>query len=651
MKTYSRHNADKINMDLFDRRRDPIYKYIIAALKAFEVFPFFKLVSWDYITDPSKIDIKLNKNHIKNKKIKNNKNILKLVSIRDTASDLLVVRLKLSDDNDNRFIEKRILIPKYVDKYHLMVEGNKILPILQIVDNSTYNYKGRLKLKTTLLPIELFQNKVILTDINGIEYKSKEFVLNIFGDKHPNNPLVYFMADKGFKRTMKYFDMDGVIDVVDEIYNTDINHYFKINERLFLEVDKRYFENDTVRRLCSNILILFDKKDNITTLENDVHWLTKLGAIFTTSVKNQYNKGTSVLYNFHKVLDDITRNILRLDMRNKKTTFSIIRWMIQNFDELRLKDNQDLKNKRLRCNEYIAYYFANRLSNSLYKILNKNKYTLDSVAAVFNFNENVLFRELFRSKTPCPLLRYDPGLNNLEFYSAIKWSIVGPGSLTGTSNKVSPEFRDVNYSHFGRIDPNAISAGSPGLTGLVCPTTKLYDGLFFAPNSDPESWVPTFKKLKESIYDPAIDMTKANIAFIKDKKEQNRIRETKLVRDANGYIVIKERDLYRHDNGYIAIFEKGEKILLEDADGHLRDSNGYIYIREKPKEYVRNREGYIIIKKKGFGDDINEKGVRCHLTDGGSVMLSITKKKVKVQPKYIKNIIKEGAMVTLKIFE
>ena len=68
------------------------------------------------------------------------------------------------------------------------------------------------------------------------------------------------------------------------------------------------------------------------------------------------------------MIDDTTKKILKLHPIHKKNIYSILRWLIQNFSELRKKDSMDLNNKRLRCNEYIASLLTKTFSEKLNRI-------------------------------------------------------------------------------------------------------------------------------------------------------------------------------------------------------------------------------------------------------------------------------------------
>ena len=60
---------------------------------------------------------------------------------------------------------------------------------------------------------------------------------------------------------------------------------------------------------------------------------------------------------------------------------------MQEFNELRLKDNCDLANKRLRCNEYIATLLTKEFSRRLNRIISMgDKVAIDNIRELFRFS-------------------------------------------------------------------------------------------------------------------------------------------------------------------------------------------------------------------------------------------------------------------------
>ena len=457
----SKEKLDKLTPELFDRTEErSIAEYIASGLKVIESLPYIKFTSWKLTEDASKIDIKLNKKHIKDKSIEKNKDINKIISIHDTAQEMLTLCFSIDYEGEHRFIKKNLLIPSYIDKYHLLINGKEVLPQKQIVDMSTYNQKKSVKLKTTLTPIDLYKEDInipFITTENDDFSNMKTYILNLFTKEI--NPLYYYMAKFATSKTIIYFGMNNIVDVTDKEYDNDIYYYFQISKELFIEVDKRYFDKSEFVRIFTFMIYDMYKASGrikIAMMDDRDYWISKLGQLFTTNTKNFNSKGLNVLVSFDRVLDDITRDTLRIDKKHLVSTHSLLRWMIQNYPLLRKKNNHDLATKRVRCNEVTAFYFIQSMSQRINQLLNKKKLTIDSIARIFNWNSDELFRIMLSSKTT--LLKYDPDINCFDMLNALRFSFLGSQGISGGKN-IGDQFRDIYPSHLGRIDLNGISHG------------------------------------------------------------------------------------------------------------------------------------------------------------------------------------------------
>ena len=152
----SKKKTDEINPELFDRTKEKsISEYIVSGLKVIESLPYIKFVDWKLVTDASKIDIKLNRKHIKDKNIYKDKEISKIISTKDTSQEMLIMSFAIDYEGEHRYITKKLLVPSYIDKYHLLINGKEVLPQKQIVDMSTYNQKQSDKLIADVIAISV----------------------------------------------------------------------------------------------------------------------------------------------------------------------------------------------------------------------------------------------------------------------------------------------------------------------------------------------------------------------------------------------------------------------------------------------------------------------------------------------------------------
>ena len=603
----SKENTDKINPVLFDRTLElSIADYIISGLKVIESLPYIKFTNWTHITDASEIDIKINRRHLKNKELLKNKDISKIVSIRDTVEEMLQMEFVIDYDGESRYIKKNLLIPAYADRYHMLINGNEVLPQKQIVDMSTYIHGKSVKLKTTLTPIDIYKEplKHMFESTDGDSFKIKTYILNLFTKQI--NPLYYYFAKFAVHKTIHYFGLSDIIDVVDEEYDKNINYYFKANKYTYIEVDKRFFNKNNfvksftymVWEMCS---IKMNQKLTIQQIDDTDFWLLRLGSLFTSNTKNQINKGFNVLVSFERILDNITRDTLRLDKKNLQSTYSLIRWLIENHDKIQKKDNHDLGMKRIRCNEVTAFYFIQSMSQRINNLLNKRKLTIESIERIFNWNPDELFRLMLSNKNN--LLKYDPNINCFDLLNALRFSFLGSQGIKGGKN-IGVNFRDIYPSHVGRIDLNGISHGkNTALTGFIVPACKIYGNGFFSKNSnDPDNYNEALKDLKKEFNDSEIEKIKS---IIKDKKYIKYRMAPKFTKndimDENNIIVIKKRYKILKDEGTNATViasrnhESGYLRTYRDIHGLLKSEDSRFVIRSIQK-IDKDTNGRFIIK-------------------------------------------------------
>ena len=111
-----------------------------------------------------------------------------------------------------------------------------------------------------------------------------------------------------------------------------------------------------------------------------------------------------------------------------------------------------------------------------------NKVTIRQVESnVFKSSGNLVMQLLGNSQ----LLKFDDRCNDLDFFSALRFTIKGPNSLgQGKAERnISDRYRGTDPSYLGNIDINVYSSSSPGLNGSLSPFTNTH-GLYF--NDEPE---------------------------------------------------------------------------------------------------------------------------------------------------------------------
>ena len=215
---------------------------------------------------------------------------------------------------------------------------------------------------------------------------------------------------------------------------------------------RRYFFDKYlyVQSMALMIKRTIHTKTTMEDLENRKYWTQRLGSLYTTTSYKLYESGRSTIAFFERLLDITTQKKLKVSDVNKESVYSVVKWMVQNYIELKKKDNLDLDNKRLRLYEYVAALLSKRVGESINRILTiGSKIKIKQVRDVFKFPGTIIFQLLYSA----PLLKYDDRVNDLDAFSALRYSVRGPNSLGSRSDRnISIKYRSCHPSYIGRLD-------------------------------------------------------------------------------------------------------------------------------------------------------------------------------------------------------
>ena len=92
------------------------------------------------------------------------------------------------------------------------------------------------------------------------------------------------------------------------------------------------------------------------------------------TITDPLDKGYSILDSFESIYDITTRNSIKLPMEDKETTYHVLRWIMREFNALRMKNNLDIRYKKIRFAEYIASIYAMKIARGIYRISDMNKW-------------------------------------------------------------------------------------------------------------------------------------------------------------------------------------------------------------------------------------------------------------------------------------
>ena len=389
LKEYSSEFERDLNIPLMRKEADrPLVEYVLDSWKSLQIVEGIKFIDYTYTEKESEIDI--NRYIYKREKGKKRNEKYDYKMIDDNRVGLLTVRMEISSVEKDfktgevkkvvKPIKKSMLIPLQDEEGRFYIKGKHYHLIHQMVEKSTYTSANSVILKS-LMPFAIRRQTIKIEDMKENEYILPVYTIDLF---HKDIPVMLIYASRGLNFALQYA-LEAypyvAVDFVTKWNEEDKKHlYFQISTKLFLKVNKKLFDEfPYVQSVVGGILFISSNRLTIEKIDDPKIWIKKLS-------NNNIEKGYNLLDSLKRLLDETTKKILRVDISNKLDVLSVIRWMTQEFNELRMKDNMDLKNKRLRCNEYIASLLTQEFSIKLNRILSMgSKATIDNYREMFRF--------------------------------------------------------------------------------------------------------------------------------------------------------------------------------------------------------------------------------------------------------------------------
>lgn len=499
---YTYENRERFNPLLFERDDNDIIEELKRVINCCQRNKYYtiKVNSFEVIDKPIEVYNKLRsyEQHRIDMRKQEQDNIYDSISIRESKVKLLVVNYFISIKGKSENIEVLIAVPRYVEKYYFEIQGNLYLPMWQIVDGSTYNNastnakNANNTQKTIFMPIKIFRfcNKLIDIDgneVNIVLYSSNVFNKNILAFK-------YILAKYGLIGT---FDLTKikVINVSNECPERRDTEYVFESNGIYISVPKMIFDADYVTQsLVYTILKTITKGVVYNDLFTIDHWISHLDSDINIT-NYSYERGDRLLESLEGIYDESTRRSIKLPEDQKDNIYKLLLWMMRNFSDLMMKDNQDVSLKRVRIAEYIASLYAIRLSSGIHRIASNGKRAnLGTIRKSINIPPFYLLSQISK----CSLVAYKNSVNEDDAISSTKFSykgISGIGEKNGSN--VSEIQRRIHYSNIGIVDTCSSSDSSPGLTGVLCPYSNLNEDGFFKEYQEPNSWEDKFGELMD----------------------------------------------------------------------------------------------------------------------------------------------------------
>ena len=422
LKEYSSEFERDLNIPLMRKEADrPLVEYVLDSWKSLQIVEGIKFIDYTYTEKESEIDI--NRYIYKREKGKKRNEKYDYKMIDDNRVGLLTVRMEISSVEKDfktgevkkvvKPIKKSMLIPLQDEEGRFYIKGKHYHLIYQMVEKSTYTSANSVILKS-LMPFAIRRQTIKIEDMKENEYILPVYTIDLF---HKDIPVMLIYASRGLNFALQYA-LEAypyvAVDFVTKWNEEDKKHlYFQISTKLFLKVNKKLFEEfPYVQSVVGGILFISSNRLTIEKIDDPKIWIKKLS-------NNNIEKGYNLLDSLKRLLDETTKKILRVDISNKLDVLSVIRWMTQEFNELRMKDNMDLKNKRLRCNEYIASLLTQEFSIKLNRILSMgSKATIDNYREMFRFPGDLLIMKMHSSG----VFRFDDTINDMDFFARFKYT-------------------------------------------------------------------------------------------------------------------------------------------------------------------------------------------------------------------------------------
>lgn len=524
MRQFNETHREQFNPDLFKRDNDEIVEAIREVVTSCQRDKYYtlKLLSFTPIYDYEEIYNTL-REHDERRKKKNDKspNVYDFINIRDT--DMILIKIiwlirhngiERQDDNGKtvevvnpeKELEVLIAVPRFTRNYYFKLSGNYYATIFQIVDGSTYNNStasnskvDTVTMKTMFMPIRIFRGFNTLTDVGtGEQIKLIEYQSIIFNNTV--NCIYYMLARFGLYGTASFLGIRCVSITQSPVLDPD--YYCFEKNGIYISCPISCFQDAMVQSFIGTIYDGIMKESNINVIFDQRFWLRNLGMAFKNA---SVDKGLFVLDSVEGIYDNITKQDLHLPECDKYDIYCVLRWLLREFPKLRVKENVDVRTKRIRIPDYVAAVYANKLNKGIHRISDLGtKVTLKKVEQAIYTNPMLVLQKI-SSASMSNLVSYRDLVNDMDAMVALKYTYKGISGLGEDGASIQPIYRYVDPSHVGILDLDASSASDPGMSGMICPMAKLYGPDYsFSEYTEPNSWRSEFKPIQDSYFDGKI---------------------------------------------------------------------------------------------------------------------------------------------------
>ena len=306
------------------------------------------------------------------------------------------------------------------------------------------------------------------------------------------------------------------------------------------------YQEPIVQSLCMTIYDAIGKDTTIEDIYNPEFWIRALGSAFRNS---SIEKGLSALDSLEYIYDKVTKESIRLPENMKENIYQVMKWLLCEFSALRAKDNVDISIKKMRIAEYIAHYYAMKLTKGIYRITDLGrKVKLKQIISAVYTNPMYIISGIINMSN---LVSYVDMVHDNDAFSALKFTYKGISGLGEDGASVQTIYRFVDPSVLGIVDPDTSSNSDPGMTGLICPLTDVC-GDSFTDYMEPNTWLDVIQNLKNGYKPDSINVYTideptnfSNYDYIKQNKMKEIIDMDRIIcpiKDLDGVIDYSSND-------------------------------------------------------------------------------------------------------------
>lgn len=515
----------KMNPELFERSDDDIMKQLMDAIKSCErVGTYFSIIvkGFTVVDDYDEVNRILYEYYeraYRNKtKAKRKDNRYEYINLNESDIHLLIVHYKIADKDTSQDLDVIIAVPRIIDKYYFRIDGIMRSTLYQVVDGSTYNNSTSMSkapsvtMKLVFMAVRVFRKYIDLPLYDG-SGTVKTVYYTAFCFNKTVGAMKYIMAKYGFYGTMDFLGLNYVY--LSETPEENPAFYsFKKGDNLFINVPIAIFDQDLMTQsFVATIYNSIYAGIPIAEFFKPSYWIRSIGADFNrvtgdkfidifleedkTTVTDTFDKGISILDSFETIYDRCTYNALKLREEDKADMYCVLRWMLREFNNLRMKDNLDISVKRIRFAEYVASLYVMKIARGIYRVADMNKRaSIESIVRAIKTDPLYLLKAIVMSK----MISYRNMVSDMDSMQALKFTYKGVSGLGESGNKSIPDiYRSIHPSHLGRVDLDASSDGNPGITGTLNPFTDMHNG-YFSDYEEPQTWEDSYKSTLNEYY-------------------------------------------------------------------------------------------------------------------------------------------------------